>query len=82
MSTSTLLLFYAAWLLAAGAIALTCAVVATEVLSAIGIVDRSGASYGLSLNIITAVTFVVLAAIPFVFRQRFQTGSEEPTEPA
>jgi hypothetical protein len=81
MSTSKLLLLYTAWLLAAGAIALTLAVVVTEVLSAIGMVDRSDSTYGLSLNIVTAVTFAVLAAIPFVFRNRFDPV-DEPTEPA
>jgi hypothetical protein len=82
MSTSKLLMLYAAWLLAAGAIALTFAVVVTEVLSAIGLVDRSGSSYGISLNIVTAATFVALATIPFVFRTRFRDGAEQPTESA
>jgi hypothetical protein len=81
MSTSKLLLLYAAWLLAAGAIALTFAVVVTEVLSAIGVVNRSDSTYGLSLNIVTVVTFFALAAIPFVFKSRFHPV-DEPTEPA
>lgn len=78
MSTPKLLLMYAAWLLASGAIALTFAVVLTEVLAMFGIVDRSGASYGLSLNVVTAGTFAVLAVIPFVFRGRFGPDPEEP----
>lgn len=80
MSTPKILVLYAAWLLAAGAIALTFAVVVTEVLSAIGLVDRSESSYGLSLNIVTAAAFVLLATIPFIFRHRFEPGADEPTE--
>ena len=78
MSTPKLLLMYAAWLLASGAIALTFAVVLTEVLSMLGIVDRSESSYGVSLNVVTAGTFVVLAVIPFVFRSRFGPDTDEP----
>ena len=62
---------FVAWLFAAGAIAVTVAIVLTEVLWIVGIVDRSDSSYGLSLNLLTAVTFVALASVPFVFRGRF-----------
>ena len=81
MTTRKLLLLFIAWLLAAGAIAITVAVVVTEILSLIGIVDRSDASYGLSLNIITGATFVALASVPFVFRSRFAVDSREAAEP-
>lgn len=80
MSTPKLLLFYVAWLFAAGAMALTFAVVVTEVLSLVGIIDRSGSSYGLALNLITALTFVGLALIPFVFRHRFHSDSDDQVE--
>ncbi len=82
MSTAKLLLFYAAWLFAAGAIALTFAVVATEILALVGTVDRSGSSYGLSLNLITGVTFVVLALVPFLFRDRFRPDVDDRVESA
>ncbi len=81
MTTRKLVLLFIAWLLAAGAIAITVAVVVTEIFSLIGIVDRSDASYGLSLNIVTGVTFVALASVPFVFRARFTVDSGEAAEP-
>jgi hypothetical protein len=71
MTTRKLVLLFIAWLFAAGAIAITVAVVLTEILSLVRIVDRSGSSYGVSLNLVTAVTFVALASVPFVFRSRF-----------
>jgi len=71
MTTRKLVLMYVAWLFAAGAIAITVAVVLTEVLSVVGVVDRSGSGYGISLNLLTAITFVALASVPFVFRSRF-----------
>lgn len=77
MTTSKLLLLYLAWLFAAGAIALTFAVVVTELFSLVGVVDRSDTSYRLSLNIVTGVAFVALALVPFVFRSRFVSGSDE-----
>jgi hypothetical protein len=65
---------YAAWVLAAGAIAVTVGIVATELLSSIGIADRSGPSYGRFLSLFTGVAFVVLALVPFVYRRRFTDG--------
>lgn len=80
MATRKLVLMFIAWLFAAGAIAITVAVVLTEILSLVGIVDRSESSYGVSLNLFTGVTFVVLASVPFVFRARFTTepDSDDP----
>lgn len=68
---------FVAWLFAAGAIAVTVAVVLTEILSFVDVVDRSDSSYGLSLNVLTAVTFVALASVPFVFRGRFAAEVNE-----
>lgn len=78
MSTRKLVLMFVSWLFAAGAIAVTVAVLATEILAAVGLVDRSESSYGVSLNLVTGVTFVLLASVPFVFRNRFApaTGPE------
>jgi hypothetical protein len=81
MTTRKLVLLFIAWLFAAGAIAITVAVVLTEVLSWVGIVDRSEATYGLSLNIVTAITFAALASIPFVFRARFTDDGGSGLEP-
>jgi hypothetical protein len=71
MTTRKLVLMFVAWLFAAGAIAITAAVVMTEILTLIRVVDRSEPSYGLSLNLLTGITFVALASVPFVFRKRF-----------
>ena len=73
---------FGAWLLAAGAVAVTVAVVVTEIFVVVGMVDRSGSSYRLMLNIVTGVTFVALAVIPFVFRNRFRIGSDEGADHA
>ena len=71
MTTRKLVLMFVAWLFAVGAIAVTVAVVLTEILSLIGVVNRSESSYGLSLNLVTGITFLALASVPFVFRKRF-----------
>ena len=80
MSTSKLVMMYLAWLLAAGAIALTGSVVTTELAASLGIVDRSGNSYGWSLNLLTGVFFVVLALVPFLYRSRFSPDDDHRPE--
>jgi hypothetical protein len=80
MSTRKLVLMFVAWLFAAGAVAVTVAVVVTEMLAIAGVVDRSGASYGVSLNVITGVAFVALAVVPFVFRTRFGRADDDGIE--
>jgi len=81
VSTPKLILFYLAWLLAAGAIAVTVAVVVTELLVLIGPVDRSGSGYGTTLTITTVASFVLLALVPFVYRNRF-AQDEQQDEPS
>ena len=76
MTTPRLILMFAAWLHAAGAIAVTVGVVVTEILVLVGVVSRSGAGYGRSLGVPTAAVFVVLVLVPFLWRDRFG-GSEE-----
>lgn len=76
MSTSRLVLMYAAWILAAGSVAVTIAVIVTEVFVVLGLIDRSSGAYGSSLGFVTAGVFLALAAIPFVFRSRFTEVSE------
>ena len=75
MTTPRLILMYGAWLLAAGSIAVTAAVIILEVLILVGVIDRSGDAYGLWLGLLTAGLFVVLAAVPFAFRGRFSVES-------
>jgi hypothetical protein len=81
MTTRKLVLMFIVWLFAAGAIAITVAVVFTEILSVVGIVDRSESNYGVSLNLITGSTFVALASVPFVFRARF-TAEADADDPS
>ncbi|MCZ7534122.1 MAG: hypothetical protein M5U23_12110 [Acidimicrobiia bacterium] len=72
---------YFLWLLAAGSVAVTVAVVVTELMVVVGLIDRSGGGYGLSLSIVTGACFVVLAVIPFLFRDRFRMDDHRETEP-
>ncbi|MCL1595551.1 MAG: hypothetical protein M3132_14480 [Actinomycetia bacterium] len=71
MSTSKLILFGIAWVLAALTIGVVTAIVATELLSVLGIVESGQPSYDISLNTITIVVFLALLAVPVVFRKRF-----------
>ncbi|MEZ5174897.1 MAG: hypothetical protein R2823_01660 [Acidimicrobiia bacterium] len=77
MTEPRLVGMYALWLLASGSIAVTVAVLATEVLAIIGLVDRSGGDYGLSLSIVTGAAFVALALVPVIFRDRFRDDKRE-----
>lgn len=81
MKTPRLIGMFILWLLAAGSVALSVAVVLTEVLVITGIIDRSGSGYGFSLSIVTGSVFVVLAVVPFVFRHRFlhNEGRDSPS---
>jgi hypothetical protein len=72
-----LILLFVAWLLASVMIAVVTAIIATEVLKAVGIVESDGASYTVALNAVAGVVLVVLVAVPFVFRRRF-TSYEPP----
>ncbi|MCB1247414.1 MAG: hypothetical protein KDB69_09115 [Acidimicrobiia bacterium] len=78
-STGKLVLLTTGWILASGAIALSVAVLLTELLGVFGVVDRSGSGYGVSLRILTVAIFVVLATVPFVFRARFRADTEDPS---
>jgi hypothetical protein len=71
---------YGAWLLAAGSVAVTLAVIVTESFVVLGFVDRSSGAYGSSIGVVTAVVFAVLAAVPFVFRKRFVVSDGEKAD--
>ncbi len=77
MSTGKLILFIVGWTLASMAIGVVTAIVGTEILKVVGIVETGTPGYNLSLNVITFTTFVVLVAIPFVFRKRFVSGESD-----
>ncbi|NHZ70487.1 MAG: hypothetical protein GWP18_02470 [Proteobacteria bacterium] len=76
MSTPKLILFGIAWVFAALTIGVVTAIVATELLSLVGIVQSGQSSYDISLNTITFVVFLVLVAVPVVFRKRFADVGE------
>jgi len=57
--------------LASVAMGVVVGVFLTEVLVFVGVVASGSSQYRLMLNIITFVEFVVVVAVPFVFRKRF-----------
>jgi uncharacterized membrane protein len=71
MSGLRLGLLAVAWVFASVAIGVVTAIVLTEALSLIGIVDSGTSSYSVSLNVISVVVFLGLVAVPVVFRDRF-----------
>ena len=60
-----------AWALASIAIALVAAILGTELLDVVGIVESGESSYTIAINAILLVVFVGLVLVPFVFRNRF-----------
>lgn len=71
MSWSKLVLFSVAWILAAVSIAVVAAIVFTELLDVIGIVESGQQSYTRVINTIALVVFIALLAVPVVLRSRF-----------
>ncbi len=70
MSTPKLVGLLVAWALAAIAIAVVAAIVLTEFLDLIGVVESGQPSYSWAINGIALVVFVVLVAMPFLLRGR------------
>ena len=79
MPSWTILLLMAAWVVASVMIALVGAIVGTEVLRWVGLVEADTTSYSVALNGIFLVVLVALVAVPFVFRDRFAV--REPFDP-
>ena len=77
MPTWKLILLFVAWLFASVMIAVVIAILGTEVLRLVGIVESGESSYSVALNVLLGVVFVALVAVPFVFRRRF-TSYEPP----
>lgn len=71
MSTSRLILLFLFWALASVAIAVVTAIVGTEILRVVGVVESGSSSYDLAINAIFVVVFAVLVAIPLVLRRHF-----------
>ncbi len=78
MPTWKLILLFVAWVFASVMIAVVIAILGTEVLRFVGIVESGEASYTVALNAVFGVVLVVLVAVPFVFRRRFTTHERPP----
>lgn len=60
-----------AWALASIAIAFVTAILGTELLDVVGIVESGESSYTIAINAILLVVFVGLILVPFLLRNRF-----------
>ena len=78
MPTWKLILLFVAWVFASVMIAVVTAILATEILRAVGIVESGESSYTVALNAVFGVVLVVLVAVPFVFRRRFTSYAPPP----
>ena len=76
MSTLKLIGFALAWVLASVAIAVVVAIVFTELLDVVGLVESGQPSYSRATNGIAAVAFIVLVAVPFLLRNRLTAGDD------
>jgi hypothetical protein len=72
MSTARIIGLLIAWVLASVMIAVVTAIVATEVLRLFGLIEIGESTYAIALNVVFVVVLVVLVAVPFVFRNRFE----------
>ncbi len=80
MSTLKLIGLGIAWALASVAIAVVAAILITEIFDVIGVVESGETSYTIMINLVLFVVFIGLVLIPFVFRGRFATPSEDGAE--
>ncbi len=76
MSTLKLIGLGIAWILAAVAIAVVAGIVLTEILDVVGVVESGRSSYTWAINGIALVVFVVLVALPFILRDRFEATDD------
>lgn len=72
MSTARVIGLLIAWTLASIMIAVVTAIVVTEVLRLLGLVETGESSYSIAINTVFVIVLVVLVAVPFVFRKRFE----------
>ena len=78
MPTWKIIFMLVAWVFVAAFIGVVAAIVGTEILRLIGVVDDNTDSYQISINVMWAVVFVVVLAVPFVFRSRFVAYEPPP----
>jgi len=76
VETWKLLLLYGAWLLASGAIAVIFGVLAGEILWLIGVVELEDTAYRIVVDVVAAISFVLLALTPWLLRHRFLREEE------
>jgi hypothetical protein len=60
-----------AWMLASIAIAVVAAMLGTELLDVVGVVESGETSYTVAINSILVLVFVGLILVPFLLRDRF-----------
>ena len=70
VETWKIILLYAVWLLACGAIAVLIGVFAGEILWLLGVVELDGTAYRVMVDVVAVVAFVLLALTPFFLRHR------------
>ncbi|MDK1017781.1 MAG: hypothetical protein QGD89_00015 [Actinomycetota bacterium] len=78
MSTWKLVALLVAWTFTALAIGVVTAIVLTEMLRLVGVVRVGHSSYSIALNTIALGVFVVLVAVPLLFRERFANREDHP----
>ncbi len=71
MGTLKLIGLGLAWMLASIAIAVVAAMLGTELLDVVGVVESGETSYTVAINSILVLVFVGLILIPFLLRDRF-----------
>jgi hypothetical protein len=75
--TPKVIAMFVAWVLASVMMAVVTAIIVTEILRAIGIVDSGSSSYSIAINLTFVLVFAALVAVPFVFRRRFALDAND-----
>jgi hypothetical protein len=80
MSAWKLVALMIGWVLAAVAIAVVTAILLTELLVLIGVVDWGTPSYSWAINGLALVVFIPLVLVPVIFRKRFVEPPAETSD--
>lgn len=76
MSTPKLIGLLVAWVLASVTIAVVAAIVVTELLDVIGVVESGQRSYSWAINVIALGVFIALVSVPFLLRDRLMAADD------
>ncbi|GMQ94492.1 MAG: hypothetical protein BMS9Abin12_1985 [Acidimicrobiia bacterium] len=76
MSTPKLIGLLVAWVLASVTIAVVAAIVITELLDVIGVVESGQRSYSWAINVIALGVFIALVSVPFLLRDRLMAADD------